>query len=561
MYIFRYIFIFLLVSSSLPGKDFQENFSDTKVKCGTFPQIKINKNNQPEILYPIDSLIGRPNLQKSIISPSSFFLIHFDTSGYNAVSKEDKNSNGIPDYIDSTAYYFDFALRMETDSMGYLKPLPDNNLGGSDKYDVYLMNIGQDSNAYYGLTRKDFEIKPRINFPRYATNIIIDNNFSPLDSTIGSSDSLIRTYSVFGIDALKITCVHEFHHAIQFSYGEQDFPISPLLNEMSSTWMEYRLFPEIKDYLNYVKILFQSPDKSPFGKGIRDYGYRWSIFGQYIYKLYGDSLLLRTWELIGDGHKNYEALDMAFKEKGSSLAEAWCGFLPWLYYTGSRAIDGEYFADARLFPELAYFSEEKFINPALIINGKTLSFEVRAYSAIIPTQSGNSLDTLSIMISNTDLQSAVMSYNSDKEFTLTITDLPEQNYNQIEGTHFFYAVNDPKGDICYNPFFVISNTINYVYPDPFNPDKNNALNIPVPQDAVLNETAYVKIYSIDMNVVYSSQKPIVINKTFRNNSVKSDRIVQINSDEIKNLTSGVYIFGIEYNTENLLGKFVIKQTE
>ena len=59
------------------------------------------------------------------------------------------------------------------------------------------------------------------------------------------NDKKKGTYFETGIAALKITAAHEFHHAIQFMYGEDSQ--TPALNEMTSTFMEYRLFPETVD--------------------------------------------------------------------------------------------------------------------------------------------------------------------------------------------------------------------------------------------------------------------------------------------------------------------------
>src|SRR5512135_1215455 len=80
-------------------------------KCATFHP---NRNTiiKDRKLAEITAL-NRPVLQKSLQSQSGKFLIHYDTTGFNAVSPIDENNNSISDYIDSVAYYLDYVFRKE----------------------------------------------------------------------------------------------------------------------------------------------------------------------------------------------------------------------------------------------------------------------------------------------------------------------------------------------------------------------------------------------------------------------------------------------------------------
>jgi len=220
--------------------------------------------------------------------------------------------------------------------MGYLSPIPDNGGGGSEAYDVYLIDIGNEI-GIYGYTELD-------ETSGFSSFMVLDNDFSPLDSFKLENGKKVPVFYTTGYNGLKITAAHEFHHAIQDMYGEP-FPNVPLLHEMSSTWMEYRLYPYIKDFFQYLPGLFNSLSHYAFGDGKADNGYRWSIFSQYLHFHYGDSLLLRMWELIGSSKNGYRALDSAFREQGTSLEYEWCRFKPWMYFTGSRAIPGKYFEE------------------------------------------------------------------------------------------------------------------------------------------------------------------------------------------------------------------------
>jgi hypothetical protein len=528
-------------------------------KCGTFAQQNEFEQFEHRIMVNLDTVKGRPVLQKSYLTPSGFFLIHYDTSGIHSVDYTDKNGNGVPDYVDSVSYYAEYSLSFYNDTIGYNSPFKDDGLGGSEAFDIYLMNIGNDdTTAYYGVTRKDKEKLPRENFPRYICHIILDNDYSEFDSTLNSKSEKKKTFTYNGIDGLKITTVHELHHAIQFTYGEQEMPKPLTLYELTSTWFEYRLFPEIKDYMQYVEVLFKAPDRSIFGSGEPGAGYRWSIFGHFVYKKYGDSLLLRMWEMVGGGINAYEALDLAFQEEGSALTDEWCEFLPWLYYTGKRTMDNQYFDDAGLFPEISFYSSGNFTSPVYTESGYLQSFEIRAYRCILPPTINDSLYPLDILIANIDLQSAVRGYSSDKEFTLLCTDINNQDCEQIPGTQYFYGINKPHGGICEKPFFILSNPINLAYPNPFIPEKDITLNIPVPDNALLGVKVNLTIYSVDMMTVHNTSKLINVNKTLRD-GVKNDRVVQINNSELKDLSSGVYIYSLEYKGNIYFGKFLLKR--
>jgi len=551
----RYIIILILIAiSNLYGERYIND--DTDNKCGTFASHQQQSMLLKRLMIPVDTIKDRPALQKQMVSPTGKFLVHFDTVGYHSVDLTDKNANNIPDFVDSAAYYFDFVYKFYIDSIGYIKPFDDENLGGSNAYDIYLMNIGDGEPSYYGVTRKDKEKLPKQNFPRWITHIIIDNDYSPLDSTYDIHNKRKQTFKLNSIDLLKITAAHEFHHAIQLAYGEQENPKPITIYEMTSTWMEYRLFPQVKDYIQYVNGLFMYPEVCPFGNGLPENGYRWSILGHYIYRNFGDSLLLRMWEKIGEGKNAYESLNSAFEERGTNIKSAWCDFLPWLYYTNLRTIENKYFDDAAIFPEFTFSRKENFSPPAFIDEGTMQSFEVRAFRCILPTQENNSLDTLNIFIANTDLQAASRQYESNKPYSLILSDFENPECQQIAGTNYFYGIHAEKGDICDKTFFIMSNPIGYVYPNPFRPEGDKLLQFPLPDNAIISDNALLTIYSNDMIVRYTKKKQVIV-KNVKRDGEKNDRVLSVDASELDELSSGVYIYSVEYKGKIIYGKFVI----
>lgn len=49
-------------------------------------------------------LASRPVMERTYVSPSGRFLVHYDVTGNHAPMLVDRNANGVPDYIDSVAY-------------------------------------------------------------------------------------------------------------------------------------------------------------------------------------------------------------------------------------------------------------------------------------------------------------------------------------------------------------------------------------------------------------------------------------------------------------------------
>jgi len=213
--------------------------------CGTHHTFLKDKNNSSQ------SIQFRPELTHQFLSPSGRFLIHYDISGPNAVPLKDENGNSIPDYVDSAAIYCDYAYAVEVLEIGY-RPPPKDTVWG-EAYDVYLMDNIQGT-YIYGITNSDYPVgnyKPEI----FTSYITVDNDFSSRDSVqIGKKKQ--RAFYDTSYNALKVVIAHEFHHAIQLAYTRNN--INSLLLEMSSTWMEYRVYPELRVYEEFLPPLFKN---------------------------------------------------------------------------------------------------------------------------------------------------------------------------------------------------------------------------------------------------------------------------------------------------------------
>jgi hypothetical protein len=164
------------------------------------------------------------------------FCIHWVTRSSDAPSLVNRNGNRLPDWIDKVRSVMANVWNVEIGRIGYRKPRNDRSSGGhrggnpNSKLDVFVADVGR--NGIYGYcTTDDPAIRIRNNVSAYC---VLDNNFSR------------RQFSgaAHGVDALRITAAHEFHHSSQFNY---DIREDRWAMEGTATNMEATVYPAIHD--------------------------------------------------------------------------------------------------------------------------------------------------------------------------------------------------------------------------------------------------------------------------------------------------------------------------
>lgn len=493
---------------------------------------------------------GRPLHDAVRISDKGFFNIYYFTAGENAPEILDKDQNGHPDYVDSAAFYADMVYSIEVEQIGFLSPIPEPG-GLSDAYDIYLWDLGNDL-ASYGQTVPTDQIFPKKTFRRYYSYMLIDNNYSKLDSSIGISGK-VQTYYTFGYDALKVTIAHEFHHAIQNMYGIDNLTALTFM-ESTSTFFEHYVFPSIPDYVQYVKQLFKEPAKMPFGyKGSSNIlgPYAYSLFMIYLNEKYDIYLIRKMWENVLDGNNNFYALEIALNSYNSSLNNAWCEFKDWCYYTGDRTIQDNYFEYAESYPEITFYKNEIFEYPSRSSSSFLEPYEMRYYRYIFQNEGSLSDDTLDIAMGSFDIESARFNSGNNIPYELAITTQEIPGSKQLQDLPLYFFIDANYDAFCYemllNRGSVNINVAN-AYPNPYKPNTGEVLFFPAPQSSILYDKVYLSIYSVDMIPLYQD----FVNVTANNNKlvVPLERFPE-------NISTGVHIFSVKHNDEFLLGKIAI----
>jgi len=291
----------------------------------------------PKLQSAAASLLNEPLRQDSVLSPSGHFMLHYDTVGTNAVPTEDLSQNGIPDYVDSAMAILDHVWDVEIGQLGFQPPLGINGKPRSS-YPIYFTTSG----IYYGWTTPDQKITA-LSGNKYTSFIEINANFYQTH------------FYTNGLNAMRVTCAHEFNHALQLGYT---FRIDSFNNytdlffmEMTSTWLEDYIYNNVNDYYFYLKRFIPQADAIRFNATDQNSEYANSIYLHMFQKEYGPKIVPEIWREI-ENEPALEALDKVLKRKGSSFARSHNQYACWLYFTGTRSISGSYFPEAAFYPEL-----------------------------------------------------------------------------------------------------------------------------------------------------------------------------------------------------------------
>ena len=478
-----------------------------------------------------NDIFTREDMQFTAVSESGVFAVHYDLSGFNAVSSIDNNNNNIPDYVDSTLYYIDLAYYSEVEMLGFEFDEYDANAGGTEMYDIYIKELS--NSPYYGGARPEGAVLNPDNEIVNTSFIVIDNNFSSEDNK----------YLTTGIDGLKITLFHEFFHSIQFQITRSDFRV---MGEMTATFMEYRFFPHIKDYIDWASEWFESPTTMSLSNSINPSdGYGMSIFFQYVYETFGDGILLDMWTRMGRNENDTEALNNALSARGRSLVESFCDFTEWMYRTGDNAIDGYGFKFASDLPDLTLSNSLEFNGFEENFNEPLIPFTFSPNRVIKDKENGNA-DTLLAMIVNTDYDNAIRNRTQLANGILSIAnkDVLSNNFDEID---LSYEI-DMNPIFCYNFIESLGKEFVEAFPNPFNKNSDGEIYLPVPEGA--EDIINFDIYTVNLKLISTGSSSVI---DFENKNV-----IRVDNTDMGLLSSGVYIYKTESNGNVKLGKFVVQ---
>jgi len=323
-----YKFHYTFDSSKLPEEYRVEGFSP--LRCGTAAIMEYyaeRSNLRPETVAIIEAYLVPGAAKLAYNSPGGHFQLTYSTSGGNAVPASDVNPpNGIPDYVEKIAAYFDEVWIAEVDNQGFTAPPI-----GSGRYAVSF-----ESMSSYGYTTV-------VNSSTGLTRIVMHNTFTGFP---GNDDP---EGDVWG--AAKVTAAHEFKHSTQFAtsrWSEGGW------NEVDATWAEEFVYDQVNDYYNYLT--GESPVRHPelsLDSGSTGTGsYEDCIWEMWLSQSFGDQFITDYWDYRRT-HTYVSVMDSwdeILGDYGLTFAEGWSKFVAWNYGTDYRAVSGVGYDEGNSYP-------------------------------------------------------------------------------------------------------------------------------------------------------------------------------------------------------------------
>lgn len=533
------ITVFVILTFLYPDDVMAHNHNDDK--CGTF-----------HFSEKSDQILSRPITQKTSSSPSGRFLIHYDVIGNHAVSPTDIDNNGTPDWVDSVAYYFEYAHRLEVDTLGYPEA-PEDDGGETNQYDVYIQNTGL--SGYYGITQLDGRTDTGA-YPKFKTYIVIDNDYSINDTSTNGG----KTFATYGYDGLKCTAVHEYFHAIQIGcYGRTDN--FSAFYEMASTWVEWRAFPEITDYIYQARSFFKNPQEYYFGRPEGFYGYKYGPFIIYLSLRFGDNIIKDSWIEVGKGQAPYRALDLSLRKRGSSLNNVWCDFIPLTYRTGYRSKGLSFPSEipkAHLYPALKEMKLEQYSAPSFTISNRIQAFALFLARCVLPQEGTNTPDTADFILTNPNATPIFSGLSGDASMTFRLTS-SEQLEKRIDGTPFFWEYRIDGNTTCTESILTsgfITEGVEYCFPSPYRPEQDDKLFFPAPSNSRVGREIHLSVSTLPTNTLVYETTGVVSAVQFENRGAQ--RVV-VWENPPNDLATGTYLYVLRYFDTVKVGKFSVKR--
>ena len=529
------------------------HLSDDRPRCGTYLYWQLLQNEDKldekgkQLLQQFKAA-KQPVADQNFISSQGHFRIHFDTDGPNAPDMTDRNNNGLPYYIDSDDYYMEYAWQKEIVECGYATPPLDNvaaGVGGLDgRIDVFITDLAAD---YYGLAQPEADISGN----RQVGYLILDNDY--------------KGYPTPGIAGLRVTSAHEFHHIVQFSAYLADYSQAALY-EATSTYMEFKVHPDLNDYRFYFNNFLLEPQRYPFSTHNVSDSYTGYAHMHYLLSIVlqlDEDIVREIWDEFKKSTKSFDAIDVALRARnaGLNLTNSYCTFAKWSYYTGNNASDTSFFAKASLYPTMKPVTTQNIdqdLETVIVGNLSPLAFGL--WRLLIPREGQFDPDTIDFLITNgrSDLGKGGFAVATAEEFILHVSQTPVTDYTPIlfRDRTLYYKLDAPHGDFCVEPLFngspgtlVTANPT----PQPFINDGADQMVFAVNLSNVEVSSVVLDIYSTAMTKVAE------IKTTGLENLNNVQGVIWDGRMKMGKLApSGVYIYTLRINdNEPTVGKFAV----
>ncbi|MCZ7556343.1 MAG: hypothetical protein M5R41_08080 [Bacteroidia bacterium] len=488
---------------------------------------------QPDDAQLMRRLLAPPVTQTSVLSPNGRFRVHFDTTGRHAPAMIDEAGNRIPGsyfaYADSVGTAFEHVYEVEIARLGYEVPPMQQ---GFNEYQIYIQEY---FGNYYGETAwTGIVVNPGTIKQTYATYIQIDNDY--------------REYYSKGLNGLRVTAAHEYHHAIQLGrYGL--WSEDQWMHEMTSTYYEEYVYPEINDYLIYVRTFMKYPDRALYSWG--NQGYELVLWPIMLERRYGPGLMREFWNGLKQ-KESITAMRDGLASAGGDFASDFCTWAKVNYFTGWRwnRLDPVEYSDGEMFPSVVFTATQPLNAGSALFNGTVLPLSSQYFRV------ARGLDTVAFVVSNVDMSAALARSGSGVGFTLEVRETaPDASWQSLTNGWAYKFTAATGNALCMHVLdagATQDDRLREPWPNPLLLAESSRMHFPLPRNLAVNRVELV-VYTVGMVELYRKD----------NLPVQLDDLIgayvawDIQAGEGTDLASGVYFYVLSYGSERRSGKFAV----
>ncbi len=278
------------------------------------------------LLVAASAQAARPVLagEQTYAAPGGQILVHYATTGTDAVAPADADADGTPDFVEATAAAAEQALAHYL-ALGFRRPIADDAIDGDPRIDVYLVDLAQaDGHAATDACTAG----------RCIGHAVAENDFAGY-----AYPSLA--------EAIETVVPHELFHLVQYAYSDAQ---PSMWSEGTAVWAVEHLHGDrngdFERFLPaYLTKTFRPYERSTGGFGDA-YPYGAALWPHHL----GPAIVVDTWTRL-ETSPLLDALDGALVAAGSSLDAAWSTHTRWNARTGRFALDGDGYDRARTWAE------------------------------------------------------------------------------------------------------------------------------------------------------------------------------------------------------------------
>lgn len=265
--------------------------------------------------------LGEARAERPVLANEASFgvaggdvLVHYATTGVDAVPMTDANTDGVPDFVAEVASAAELALDRYA-SLGFRRPLDDGTLGSDARVDIYL----RDLMAADGNTGTDSCAAGRC-----------------VGFAVAENDYAGFAYPSIG-EAIRSVVPHELFHLVQYAYA-MDQPAT--WSEGTAVWAVEHLYGDQNSDFERFLPAFLTRTYRPFERPVGGFGdafpYGAALWPHFLEQRFGADVIVAAW-MGCEAAPFLEALDTALTSRGSSLDDVWIEFTRWNAFTGMHA--------------------------------------------------------------------------------------------------------------------------------------------------------------------------------------------------------------------------------